>query len=333
MLWYDPSVKAVAPGVLPAAHHFRNLDIVIMRTGWGEDDAVVSFSCGPLAGHAVARRIRDGIEISSGSFSHDHADYNSFTLFANGQYFIIPPGYARRASRYQNVVNVNGADFNGNPASQIKIDGSVANKYFSYAVGDATEGFLSQVGVNHYRRHILLFANTWLFIYDDLNLNKQGRQNRVLNRFNWTVHSDPGTHTFEMKGNKVIWKSISGKGPLIMYILEPLEFGWEREIFQSKKGMPMMEALRLTKPEFYNHHMQLLSIFYWDDALEEPERILHPDYIAVLLDKDKAIAFAKKPGVPSELMVKDLANRDLFLFNTNPEMPDTVIHYINGSIQ
>lgn len=334
MLWYDPSVKAIAPDLLPTTHHFRNLDIVIMRTGWTQKDAVVSFTCGPLAGHSLANRIEEGMQLSPGSFSHDHADYASFTLFANGQYFIIPPGYARRASRFQNVVNVNGSDYCGGPALRIKMLGFVKGKHYAYAVGDATEGFLSSLGVDHYRRHVLLFANKWLFIFDDLKLGEKGRQNRTFNRFNWTIHSDPAVHGFEIEKNRVIWKSKTGNHkPLSMSIIEPLEFGWEREMFQSRRGKPMMEALRLTKPEFYRQEKQLLSIFSWDDASEEPVGIINPAFVAVLLENDLAVVFAKKPGIPENLMVDDLSNRKLFLFNSNPGQPDIVIHYDNGNLQ
>jgi hypothetical protein len=112
-----------------------------------------------------------------------------------------------------------------------------------------------------------------------------------------------------------------------MSIIEPLEFGWEREMFQSRRGKPMLEALRLTKPEFYTHDKQLLSVFSWDDASEEPVGIINPAFVAVLLEKDLAVVFAKKPGIPK--LVNDLSNRKLFLFNSNPGQPDTVIHYEN----
>src|SRR5690606_29404468 len=48
MLWYDPSVETKSPTDLLTAHHYDNLDIVIMRTGWSNADAVVSHACGPV---------------------------------------------------------------------------------------------------------------------------------------------------------------------------------------------------------------------------------------------------------------------------------------------
>jgi hypothetical protein len=54
-----------------------------------------------MAGHLAADRIRSGESFDDGNIHHSHADYGSFTLFARGQYLVVPPGYARRGSRFQ----------------------------------------------------------------------------------------------------------------------------------------------------------------------------------------------------------------------------------------
>ena len=215
---------------------------------------------------------------------------------------------------------------------KLKIAGTRNEKIFSYAVGDATEGFLPKLGVQYYRRHILLFENRWLIIFDDLKLNNEGQKNSIFNRFSWTVHSDPNTHNFSINGNKVEWKSNSDNKSLSMYLMEPSEFGWERELFQSIKDKPMMEALRLTKPEWYNNNKQVLSVWSWNGEKEEPIRFRHQEFIAVLLADEKAIGFAVKPGIPSDFSDKDLSGRELLLFGTDPDNPDSVIRVKDGRI-
>jgi hypothetical protein len=55
MLWYDPSVEPIPPDKLPNSKHFTNQGIVIMRTGWAKNDAIVSLTCSPLAGQLCAQ--------------------------------------------------------------------------------------------------------------------------------------------------------------------------------------------------------------------------------------------------------------------------------------
>lgn len=333
MLWYDPTVEPVSPTRLPPARHFTDMGTVMMRTGWDTNEAVVSFACAPPAGHVTAKRIRNGDTLVPNCFFHDHIDYNSFTLFADGQYFIIPAGYARRTSNFQNVVCVNGADFSSDPSLGVKVTGFRNEKNFSYAVGDATEGFLPQLGVQRYRRQIVLFENRWLLVFDDLRLSEEGQENWRFNNFSWTVHSDPNTHTVAINERQVAWKSEGGKQPLSMYVMEPQAFGWKREVFQSIKGEPMMEALRLSKPEFYDDKKQVLTAWSWKEVDTAPQPLNHPDFSAVLLPDNKAVGFATQPGVPSDFSEQALSGRDMLLFGTNPDQPDAVVRVKNGKVQ
>ena len=55
-----------------------------------------------------------------------------------------------------------------------------------------------------------------------------------VNRFTWTVHNDPETHTVEIDNNKVLWNpKKSNQLPLTMFLLEPAEFAWESGTIQS----------------------------------------------------------------------------------------------------
>jgi len=50
-LWYDPAVKAESPDAWPLHHVFENQGLVVARSGWSADDAVLTFACAPLGGH------------------------------------------------------------------------------------------------------------------------------------------------------------------------------------------------------------------------------------------------------------------------------------------
>jgi len=260
-------------------------------------------------------------------------DYNSFTIFANEQYFIIPPGYARRSSRFQNVISLNGADFRADPSLNVRIEAFISEKDFSYTVGNGTEGFLTQLGVGSYKRHMLMLAGKWLFIYDDLRLNETGRKNRIFNHIGWTVHSDPKTHQFHINGNSVDFVSLNGKDPLHMYMMNPQNYGWERVIFQSKKGKPMIESLILSKPEFYENRQNILSAWTWEEHAAEPEYIENREVIIILADKFKAIGFAKKYGIPDIPSDRKLVGRELLIFGSDEKDPGNIVRAKDGQIQ
>jgi len=337
VLWYDPTVKSIGPENIPRARHFENQGVVIMRTGWEKDDAVISLSCAPLAGQKCAELIRSGEQISSRNYGHAHADYNAFTLFARGQYFIVPPGYARRSSTFQNVVSVNGADFVVDPSINVRIVAFRTEKRFSYAAGDATEAFPPHLGVQRYRRHVLLLDCGWMVLFDDLQLSDIGRSRRSYNNFVWTVHSDPTTHQLSITGNKAIWKARSDdRSTLAMHLLEPEDFAWERAVLQSTRDRKMLEALRLKRPEWYSSQMQVLSAWSWQDYQNTPTLLRHSDFLAVLWRKagDRpAVGFAISTKALSGLSHSDLRDRELLLFGHDSERPDSFVSVKNGNAQ
>jgi hypothetical protein len=166
---------------------------------------------------------------------------------------------------------------------------------------------------------MLLFKDKWLFIFDDIKVGKAGMRTSGVNRFSWTAHNEPATHKFSIEGNKVIWQALEGqKTPLSMFLLEPQQYAFERELFQSAAGKPMMEALRITKPEWYTGKMQLLTAWAWEDGAAAPEVVKEKDYIAVLVDNEKAVGFSLTQVPPSEKSSK-LGERELLLFGANPE--------------
>jgi hypothetical protein len=319
MLWFDPSVKSSSPENLPQCRRFPNQDVAILRTGWGDRAAVVSLSCGPLAGHRCAERVRRGELRNPASFYHMHAAYNSLTFFAAGQYFLVPPGYARRGSGFQNTVTVNGADSSTDPAADVRLVGLIDQPDFSYAVGEATEGFLKALGVEHYRRHLLLLSDC-MVMYDDLRLST--RDSRNWNRLQWTLHSNPQTHLLSIDNTSAMWQASHAVATrLILHVLEPAEFAWERATLQSQEGTPMLEALRLVRPEWYTTRMQVLAVLSWAEKRTVPatfrrEQILGviwPDYAERL-----AVGFTRArlgKARPDWLAQPDWPNRSLLMLS------------------
>jgi hypothetical protein len=285
-LWFDPGVKATAPGDLPGAHHFANQGVAVLRSGWDDAATVASFSCGPLAGHHAAERLRSGEERGPSNFSHAHLDYNAFTLFAQGCYFIVPPGYARRDSRFQNTITVNGAHLSFDPGCRPRILAFTVGPGYRYALGDATDAFPDQLHVRRYRRHMLMLPPDWLVLFDDVRLGPSAP--RTWNRLEWAVHSDPQECLLAISGPTATWRSVKGEdGPEIkLRVLEPSAFAWERSLFSSLVGEPLLEGLRLSVPEWYQPVMRVLSVWRCTKGPMTVERLEGEGGSAVALDRD-----------------------------------------------
>jgi len=326
VLWYDPTVKPVSPAELPRARHFKNQGIVIMRTGWEKDAAVVSLACAPIAGQCAAERIRAGQKIFYNNYGHAHFDYSSFTLFAGGQYFIVPPGYGRRSSKFQNVLTINGTGFSLDPSINIRIAAFQTQPRFCYAVADATDAFPPKLQVQKYHRHILLLNSGWMILFDDLQLTDTGGEKGSSNSVVWTVHSDPTTHRLSVSSNKAIWKTLLGGGSaLVMHLLQPQDFTLEHSPLELSAGAGRLEVLRLC-PSGGNHgRINILSAWTWQDKPQRPTLLRHQDFLAVLWEADSdapAVGFALSDDVPSDFSHSDLAGRELLLFGHDLARPD-----------
>ena len=325
VLWYDSRVEAEPPDRLTVSHHFTNMDVAILRTGWGREDAVASIACGPLAGHRCAERMRAGEPRTTSNYSHAHVDYGSFSLFANGEYFIVPAGYARRSSHFQNTVSVNGADFLADATLDLRILAMKVdkNRGFSYAVADATNGFPQHLEVESYLRHLILLNSGHCLVFDDLRLKT--RRTRTWNQFQWSVHSDPGVHRVTASGPTLSWHSRTREAPqLTLRVFEPQAFAWEQAKLDPLDGEPMLEAHRLVRPEWYSETMQVLVALSWSDTTSAPTMIRQSQFLALIVDDGPAIGFARQPmkrDAAIGLSDGALQDRELLLFGWNEDDP------------
>lgn len=317
ILWFDPSLRAIAPSEKNRTiKYFRNQEIAILRTGWGADAAVVSLKCGPLAGRRVADYINTGNQFDQGNSHHAHANYGSFTLFARGQYFVIPPGYARRSSRFQNVVSVNGCDFRTDQNLNLRILGTESGALYSYAVADATAAFPECLKIESYRRHLVLLHEGLLVVFDDLRLKKTHPSTSYL-RFEWTVHVDPTAHLLSPDGKRISWLDLDEvPTPFRMDLVFPKEFAWEQRVIKSTKGHPLLAAATLTRPEWYGNEMQVLSVFSWLDK--------NPSPMAIHQEGVWGVSWAETPSRPSVIFGSPpeefglQKQQEFLLFSTEP---------------
>ena len=321
-LWFDPAVESAAPNGLPHSRYFTNGSLAILKTGWDENGAIVSFTCGPPGGHAHAERVRKG-KSHLETVDHAHLDCNSITLFAKGRYILIPPGYGRRSSRYQNTVAVNGCNLRADATIDACIEACIEEPDFCYASGNASDAFEPGCYVTDYRRRAVMFGDS-LILFDDLELAER----RLWRDFQWKVHSDPREHVLSLDGRSAQWRPVSSDSPaLSLVILAPHEFAWENAVIQDRSGVSMLEALRLVVPEFYSQRMQVVAVLSWEESPSEPEVIRHWQFLGVWWPDDpdrSAVLFALaeiEESDVTEAIPKELISRTILIFGHQPEKP------------
>ncbi|MGD8238132.1 MAG: heparinase II/III family protein, partial [Armatimonadota bacterium] len=160
-IWYDPDVLPQPPTDWPLSKHFRGIDWVFLRTGWGPDATVFALRSGR----------RD---------AHSHLDANSFILEAFGQPMLVDvgtgsygSGYFDKESRWDDAATrteshstilINGA--NQIPGE----DGGHIAKFstsedFDYTLADAASTY---EGAEKVLRHVLFVRPAYFLIHDEV---------------------------------------------------------------------------------------------------------------------------------------------------------------------
>ena len=176
MLWFDPTVSTTPPDDLPTLKHFEDMDIVFMRSGWGDRESVSAFKCGPHIGHHAVELFT----YDPGS-DHVHPDEGAFQIFAHGDWLIVDDFYTRKTTAYQNTALINGigqegegvAAFAGTAlceqsrgAKIVRVD---AGEKYDYIIGNVTDAYKEEAGLNEFLRHVLYIKPDVWVIADEFS--------------------------------------------------------------------------------------------------------------------------------------------------------------------
>lgn len=177
---YDPAVAPADYTSLPPFKHFEDNGFVIMRSDWSRDATLVGFRCGPAPGHRNQDDPRREERHGFGP-GHGHPDINSFSLFSNGQWLALDPGYVyEKWTHDHNTLVVNGKGQAGEgekwldymafesrqPAPAILRADTKAE--YDYIIGDAGNIYVDEARLTHFRRHLLFLKPSTVVILDDL---------------------------------------------------------------------------------------------------------------------------------------------------------------------
>jgi hypothetical protein len=178
--------------------HFADMDLVSMRSGWGEDAAVLVFHAGSGPGR---RNMGDPQRAAMRGFGpgHAHPDINAFSIFARGQWLAVDPGYSQvKDTRDHSTVIVNGKGQAGEGGKWLDywafqqrrpapaILSAESTPAWDSVLGDAGNVYVDEARLRRFRRQVLFLKPDVFVIADDLAA--QGAST-----FEWLLHTPDGS--------------------------------------------------------------------------------------------------------------------------------------------
>jgi hypothetical protein len=202
-LYYDPTINPEAPVDLEQARVFTDLEGVIWRTGWGEEELIFGLKTGAYGGRFASDTFTQevypweppcsdtGCELNVG---HDHDDTNGFYIHRAG-HWLAPEseGYGGYATAYHNALLIDGQGqyrppynhYGQYPEDFIGSDGfleATANTPgFDYVAADATRRYKNIVGLEDITRHVVFIRPDYFVMLDNLAADAP-------HQYDWVCH-------------------------------------------------------------------------------------------------------------------------------------------------
>ncbi|NLF30036.1 MAG: hypothetical protein GX591_04015 [Planctomycetes bacterium] len=170
---------------------------MIARSGWGPDDAVLSFSCAPFGGHRVRAEVLKGDPMLTRNMLHIHTRAGAFDFYSGGNYFVIPPGYGGLSSAVNSTLTIEGADQQRDPARDARLRRIDLADGYVYAAGTAAEVYPSEIRLAGWTRHLAWLKPDLIVIADELEADatlEEGRQTV------WRMNYDNRANEAEVSG-------------------------------------------------------------------------------------------------------------------------------------
>jgi hypothetical protein len=208
-LYYDPTVTPAAPTNLPHDRTFPDLEGVVWRTGWGNDDVVFGLRTGPYGGRFLYETYLDdaypfdmvGDELNVG---HNQPDANTFYLYKGGTDLSseLPIRAREGTTQLHNTLLVDGQDqYFANWHNRIyedtdaKLEAAYGTPGFSYLASDATNryrekneddpGSPGDLVLSKFTRYVLFAKPDYLVMVDDI-------RSGTTHRYDWVCHTAEG---------------------------------------------------------------------------------------------------------------------------------------------
>jgi len=202
-LYYDPTILPQWPMDLPKARAFPDLEGVIWRTGWGEDDLIFGLKTGAYGGRFAFDTFTQEVHpweppcVDTGcalNIDHDHDDSNGFYIHRAGQW-LAPENedYGRSATVLHNTLLIDGQgqyrppnDHYGKyPEDFIGSDGfleaTATTPGFAYVAADVTRRYKNIAGLEDITRYVVFVRPDYFVMLDNLAAD-------AAHQYDWVCH-------------------------------------------------------------------------------------------------------------------------------------------------
>lgn len=180
----DTNLEAVAPTeeTVETLKWFDDIDYVISRSDWSGNEDLLSIKTGVPCGKNLMEMIQKGKYPGQADAGHSHPDANHITLYANGEYLLRDEGYSdlKCASNHNTLlIDSKGQLGEGQMWMQeqsyidndavpyIKIAESNDTYQFDYIVGNATEAYEKDLGLDLFERNVIFLKEEQVMLVVD----------------------------------------------------------------------------------------------------------------------------------------------------------------------
>jgi hypothetical protein len=274
-LYYNPTIVGQAPLDLIGSRIFPDLEGVIWRTGWTNDDLVFGLKAGGYGGDFAFQSFTQGLypweipcEITGCQFNygHDHDDTNSIYLYRAGQW-LIPEnvGAGGQATANHNTLLIDGQGQYRPPDSRFGrypedlvgstgfLEATVSTLHFNYLAADATQRYRQIGDIEDYTRFVLFVRPDYYVMLDSLSAEQE-------HQYEGIVHFGDAV---EVEGNWLC--GTGGFGQVVgIAILSPTDF----EISTGQDEYPYVRI----QPAQPAADTQFLTVLYPTDLTNWDER-------------------------------------------------------------
>lgn len=285
-LYYDADLPAQAPSDLATTRVFPDLEGVIWRTGWEQDDLAFGLKTGPYGGRSLFDTFTAEtypwqppcLETDCRlSYGHDHDDTNTFYLYRGGQW-LAPEvvGVGNNETSFHNTILIDNQgqyrpSNNKDPAQFRGSDGSltaVANTpHYDYLAADATRRYRNIDGIQSVLRLVVFVRPDYLIIVDHLAADRP-HQYMWVSHFGESVSIDENWITGSTEADQIL-----GVG-----VVRPQEFVSD----VGNDGRPFVHIRSSER----SSAIQFINILFPTDTAIWPSR---PD-IGTLIEANGAVA-------------------------------------------
>lgn len=203
-LWLDDTLAPADPATIAPYHVFEDHGAVAWRSGWGADDTIFLFRCGPPQGHAATAKLKVLRDWTMNS-GHVHPDIGAFWMYSGGRYLAVDTGYlAEKWTAAHNTLlvggrgqGIDGSYWNDRGMDYARFDRvrlltTRLTPDYGFARGEFSSIYPSELGLRALRRAVVMRRDS-LLVADEMAASSP-------QTLTWICHSDTPFEAAEAGG-------------------------------------------------------------------------------------------------------------------------------------